>query len=131
MIEPGGSFSVCDDATVQQQERLPTADRDKLYAERTELNAKYSSATLISTPGKLEGGTKLTLDFVLRYHSPQKVLVVDPMIAPEEQIKEARAWLARERPLLLNIAGPRQSYSDQCGFDVCTEGLKIQSDIIK
>jgi hypothetical protein len=131
MLQPGGAFALCSESVQHEQELLPVDKRDKIYAERTELNAKYSSATLIINAGKLEGGTLFTLECVLRYHSPNKVLIIDPTRNPEEQIEQARTWIEREKPLFLNVAGPRQSYSAQCGVDVFNESLKILRAVLR
>jgi hypothetical protein len=130
MLQPHGAFSLCDDITIREQEQLPVESRNKLYAERTELNAKHSSATLIINPGPLEGGTLLTVECVLRHHQPGKVFIIDPTREVERQILEAREWIIREKPLFLNIAGPRQSYSGEAGIDVFEESLKTLQRVL-
>lgn len=124
MLQPHGPFTVCDEDTARAEENLPVGRRNRIYAERTELNAKYSSATLIINPGQLEGGTLLTVECVLRHHKPNHVFIIDPTREPERQIQEAREWISREKPLFLNIAGPRQSHSSQAGIDVFEESLR-------
>jgi hypothetical protein len=124
MLQPQGLFTLCDETTVRDQEKLPVGQRNKIYAERTELNAKYATATLIINPGQLEGGTLLTMECVLRHHKPSQVFIIDPTREPERQIREARDWISRVKPLFLNIAGPRQSHSSQAGIDVFEESLK-------
>ena len=129
-LQPHGAFCLCDEATVLEQEKLPVARRDKIYAERTHLNAQYSSATLIINPGKLDGGTLFTVACVLRHHQPRKVFIIDPSREYERQVREARQWIERESPLLLNIAGPRQSSSQISGIDVFGESLKTLRDVL-
>ncbi|MEY4668715.1 MAG: hypothetical protein RL518_1414 [Pseudomonadota bacterium] len=124
MREPQAPFSLCDEGTIQEQQGLPVEKRLRFYAERTELNAKYSSATLIINPEKLEGGTLLTLESALKYHPADKVFVIEQGSERERHIAEARLWLRRERPLLLNIAGPRQSEHERAGVDIFAESLK-------
>ena len=130
MLQPQGLYSLCDAETVREQEKLPVGQRSKIYAERTELNAKHSSATLIINPGPLEGGTLLTVECVLRHHQSSKVFIIDPTREPERQVKEAREWIRREKPLFLNIAGPRQSDSSQAGVDVFEVSLKTLRDVL-
>jgi hypothetical protein len=130
MLQPQGLFTLCDETTIGDQEKLPVGQRNKIYAERTELNAKYSSATLIINPGQLEGGTLLTVECVLRHHQPNQVFIIDPTREPERQIREAREWIRREKPLFLNIAGPRQSHSLDAGIDVFEESLKTLRGVL-
>lgn len=130
MLQPNSRYTLCDAETVREQEKLPVGQRSKIYAERTELNAKYSSATLIINPGALEGGTLLTVECVLRHHQPSKVFIIDPTRESDRQMKEAREWIRREQPLFLNIAGPRQSHSSQAGLDVFEVSLKTLRGVL-
>ncbi len=80
------------------------------YPARTELNVVDSDATLIVHRGPLDGGTKLTLDLCRRHRKPVCVVALD-RLGPEEAEAEIRAFLERERPRVLNVAGPRESKS--------------------
>ena len=74
-------------------------------AERTRLNVRDSDATLVLAPSPLSGGTALTVRLAEARGRP--VRVVDP--AGEGPEASAR-WLAGlGRPLVLNVAGPRES----------------------
>ena len=90
----------------------PIADRYPLvetasasYGERTRLNVRDSDATLILNQGKLEGGTRLTLDLAQRAGRPVRVVDLDnppeiPMLAE---------WIRERGIRTLNVAGPRES----------------------
>lgn len=73
--------------------------------ERTKLNVRDSDATLIIARGPLTGGTGRTCDLAQALGRP--CLVVDLAGAPDPGA--AADWLARERPRVLNVAGPRES----------------------
>jgi hypothetical protein len=59
---------------------------------------------LILFEKELKGGTKLTQRFCRRHNKPHLVVRIDRP-SPDE----VRQWLAREKPVTLNIAGPRES----------------------
>jgi predicted Rossmann fold nucleotide-binding protein DprA/Smf involved in DNA uptake len=76
------------------------------YAERTELNAQHSDATLIVSHGKLTGGSRLTKKFAAKYRKP--FLHIDFSESTiEEAARKTRKWLASIKCGRLNIAGPR------------------------
>lgn len=74
-------------------------------AERTAWNILDTDATLILAPGLLAGGTALTAEIATRRGRP--LLVVDPRRGDPAEVRE---WLrSLPGPVLLNIAGPRES----------------------
>lgn len=76
------------------------------YLKRTEWNVRDSDATLIFTDTiPLTGGTKRTLDFVLKYERSHLVVAMNQPNA----VEELRQWFATFRPAVLNVAGPRES----------------------
>ena len=84
------------------------------YADRTEQNVQDSDATLILAPGRLAGGTRLTLDCCNRLARPH--LVVQLPYAYETDDAEFEHALSRGLASLekiggrtLNVAGPRAS----------------------
>lgn len=78
------------------------------YVTRTRLNVRDSDATLIiATPGPLNGGTLLTLNTCVREGKPVRVVSCDRLQAPV--VATVQEWLVRNRVLVLNIAGPRES----------------------
>jgi hypothetical protein len=79
-----------------------TPSRD--YAERTEWNVRDSDGTLILTRGAPQGGTALTLEIAQRLGRP--ALVLDLAMQDPGAVRD---WLVRERILVLNVAGPRES----------------------
>ena len=77
------------------------------YAVRTELNVRHSDATLILRRGPLSGGTQLTLGLCRKHRKPVCVAALG-----DGGIETAvRDFLAREKPAVLNVAGPRESSS--------------------
>jgi hypothetical protein len=75
------------------------------YAVRTALNVRDSDATLILAIGALSGGTALTRRLAEAQGRPCRVVDLDAPPADDA----VRAWLARERVRVLNVAGPRES----------------------
>ena len=75
------------------------------YPQRTEWNVRDSDATLVLHRGRRRGGTALTLRLARAQGRP--ALAVDLAAAPSAE--EVREWIARERILRLNVAGPRES----------------------
>lgn len=78
------------------------------YAARTELNVLRSDATLLLYRGELSGGTLLTLELCRRHGRPVEAVALD-RLGPGKAEAAARAFLERERPAVLNVAGPRES----------------------
>lgn len=91
-------------------------------AVRTEWNVRDAGATLIFGHGPLSGGTALTLIYAERLDKPS--LYVD-MEQQEEATAaaEIRVWLARIRPVTLNVAGPRAS-NDPLIYDAVLRVLR-------
>jgi hypothetical protein len=75
------------------------------YPERTEWNVRDSDGTLVLHRGPLRGGTALTVRLARRQGRP--ALTVDLSAAP--RVEPVREWIARERIVKLNVAGPRES----------------------
>jgi len=87
-----------------------------IYAERTEKNVFDADGTLIIARGKLRGGTAYTRDMAVKHGRPW--LHVDLRQTPAFRAAlEIRQWIATQRIMVLNVAGPRASkdpriYSD-------------------
>src|SRR6187401_2243386 len=79
----------------------------KNYAQRTERNLMQADGTLILYRGELSGGTYLT--FQLCKRSARPLLLVD--LARGYDAAVIRRWLADQRIVTLNVAGPRESMS--------------------
>jgi len=77
------------------------------YRERTEQNVIDGHATLILCRGPVQGGTALTRRFARQYQRPYLVAV----LGDEAHIEKVREWLARIAPVVLNVAGPRESHA--------------------
>ena len=76
------------------------------YIQRTEWNVRDSDGTLIVNRGRLDGGTLLTAELALgRYRKPLLIVQLGRRIRAER----FRAWRARHRVGVLNVAGPRES----------------------
>jgi hypothetical protein len=77
------------------------------YSQRTKRNVADSDATLILNTGALSGGSLLTKRFALKLGKPSWVLQIDA--ERFDAWDDTLAWLADERPLVLNIAGPGET----------------------
>ncbi len=76
------------------------------YGQRTEWNVRDSDATLIINRGRLDGGTLATARYARQAHAkPLYIVEIGRRIRRER----FRAWLARHRVRVLNVAGPRES----------------------
>jgi len=79
-----------------------------VYAERTEKNVLDADGTLIIARGKLCGGTAYTRDMAVKHGRPW--LHVDLRQTPAFRAALAiREWIATQRIMVLNVAGPRAS----------------------
>lgn len=82
--------------------------RAKNPVKRTELNVKYSDATLILSHGNLTGGSKKTLQLAEKHLKP--FLHIDfNKTSLEKAILQTRNWLEQINCQELNIAGARAS----------------------
>lgn len=87
------------------------------YPPRTEQNIKESAATLILSTGKLRGGTALTKKLVTKHEKPYLVVDISNALLEGDAgvhgahvcAEEIKRWLQETRPLVLNVAGPRES----------------------
>jgi hypothetical protein len=79
-----------------------------VYAERTEKNVLDADGTLIIARGKLCGGTAYTREMAAKHGRPW--LHVDLRQTPAFRAALAiRQWIATQRIMVLNVAGPRAS----------------------
>lgn len=86
--------------------RYPLTESDSpRYDVRTEQNIIDSDGTLIITGGRLEGGTRLTLELALQKNRPCRVIDLRQPLELEQVID----WLDALEISTLNIAGPRES----------------------
>jgi hypothetical protein len=77
------------------------------YDVRTRYNVRDSDATLILHRGTLRGGTRLTRDYCRQRGKPYLVV---PLGKARQHVARVRRWLAQQRVLVLNVAGPRESH---------------------
>jgi len=75
------------------------------YRQRPKLNVLDSDATLIINTGTLDGGTALTLKLCQAAGKPHLVCQLD---SGDVAISLATQWLEEIRPVVLNVAGPRE-----------------------
>lgn len=79
-------------------------------AERTRLNVEAADATLIIRTDARSDGTDLTAE--IAKDLGKKLKIIDVSSGPTlDHCAEIRAWLSKERPSVLNVAGPRESES--------------------
>jgi len=82
--------------------------KTNVYAARTRRNVLDADATLILCPGPPEGGTALTERLARAHDKPVLVVDIDRETVPSA-IKLIRAWIRDNDPIVLNVAGPRES----------------------
>ncbi|MFW6151355.1 MAG: putative molybdenum carrier protein [Verrucomicrobiota bacterium] len=105
-VEHGGwcpAGRLAEDGIIPQRYALretPSSD----YSQRTSWNVRDSDATLILTKGRLRGGSAYTRQCAIAMARPCLVVDID---LPEAR-GEIEKWL-EQAPLVLNIAGPRES----------------------
>jgi glyoxylase-like metal-dependent hydrolase (beta-lactamase superfamily II) len=78
------------------------------YERRTQLNVRDSDATVVLSFGLPAGGSALTLQIARSLGRPHLHLDLDHL-GIDEAVERLRDWLARTRPRVLNVAGPRAS----------------------
>ncbi len=105
-IEHGGwcpKDRMSEDGTIPSRyELIEIRERD--YRVRTEKNVVESDATLILIESQLRSGTALTRRFCIEHDVI--FLVVNITRETPDRIAE---WLSETKPLILNVAGPRES----------------------
>lgn len=79
------------------------------YEERTEWNIRDADATLVILFGEASGGTAYTIDVAKRIGKPLFIISADDNDAVEKVV----LWIRTNRFKLLNVAGPRASFSPQ------------------
>lgn len=89
------------------------------YSERTKQNIIDSDATLIIVPKlplpiEITDGTLLTIEICKKLN--KLYLVIDVTIDDENSINDIKAWIVDNNIKLLNIAGPRESQSNNIYF---------------
>jgi len=95
-----------EDGVIPAKYPLTPADSED-RSERTALNVKSASATLILHDGTESPGTQFTEELARSGGKPCLVASLDhPRV-----IKSIRFWLDRTKPEILNVAGPRTSES--------------------
>ena len=77
------------------------------YEVRTRLNVRDSDATAIITDGSASPGTELTMEVAAEFGRPCGLFEIDEGI--ESCAEALGTWLDEVRPLVLNVAGPRES----------------------
>ena len=93
------------------------------YAKRTEQNVIDSDGTLITSHGKLAGGSALTRQLTKKHQRPW--LHIDfNKVSMQESAKQIKNWVDGNEIKTLNIAGPRAS-KDSRIYRKTLEVLKI------
>jgi len=103
---PGGRLA--EDGVIPERYPNLVEAESACPAVRTELNVRDSDATVIFSHGAPTGGTALTESLVHRYGRLLLLLDLSTMTGIDASIR-LREWLARHRPLVLNVAGARDS----------------------
>jgi hypothetical protein len=115
-----------EDGSIPERYPMIELDSPESYY-RTEKNVLESDGTLVLNKGEISEGTKLTLEFAVKYGKPRLVIQLDDAstTSPADLIR----WLDGQYINVLNIAGPRESklpqgiYSD--AFSYLTEVFSL------
>jgi len=91
------------------------------FRERTLQNIKDSDGTVIIYPGKLQGGTKQTVQFCVAQKRPH-LLIDASRVSATEAAKLITDFVRTHQIDILNIAGPRQSEWTE-GYDYASRAL--------
>lgn len=78
------------------------------YSIRTEKNVVDADATLIFTYSNVGSGSRLTIRLAKKNKKPYLYINLEKK-TDAEAIEEVSVWLARKKPIVLNIAGSRES----------------------
>ena len=78
------------------------------YPARTKKNVETSDATLVLVTGKVEGGTKLTVEHANACAKPCLVVNLDAQ-DEDTAVQMIVQWIAEQKIAILNVAGPRES----------------------
>jgi len=112
-LDYGGSVPngrMAEDGPIDQSYRLLTEMPHGTYRDRTEKNIEDADATLIFTKGKRTNGTAHTITYAQKSLKP--ILVIDLVDTSfESVVRKVEEWLESIHPLVLNVAGPRESKS--------------------
>lgn len=99
---------MAEDGEISQKYPNLLETRAKNPAKRTELNVKYSDATLILSHGNLTGGSKKTLQLAEKHLKPVLHIDFDKM-SLKDAVLRTKDWLSKINCEELNIAGARAS----------------------
>ncbi len=79
------------------------------YRSRTEKNVADADATLVITIGKPTEGTAYTLQCARKHHKQSLTIDLGKGEEATDPADVIRAWILKNRPSILNVAGPRES----------------------
>lgn len=130
MLEVDDRYGVLSAEQITEQLRRAPYARYEMYAERTRLNARFSDATLILTPGPLADGNLLTYQAAVEHVGASRVFVIDLTHSLLEQTQQARQWLRQHPALFLNVAGSRETSYETCGFSPYERGAQVCRDVL-
>lgn len=115
LLEPDDRFSTLHpDEVKQQTERCAPYARRLLLREADELNAQYSCAVVIMSPGDLVASNAVDIDRLRIFRERTNTHVCDFTGNPAQQGEELAHFLSIRKPLFLNVVGPRESLSETC-----------------
>ena len=108
---------IAEDGTIPAKYPMIELESPDTYY-RTEQNVIKSDGTLILNKGPLSEGTKLTVDFTVKYGKPCLIVQLEKPIDPVHVTR----WIREQFISVLNIAGPRESklpegiYNEACTY---------------
>ncbi len=110
-IQYGGSIPSgrrTEDGHLPMKYQGMTETKSRHYQVRTEKNVMDADATLLFTGRKVGSGSALTRKAAERHHKPFLHINLDKK-TDDEIIGEVRLWLEDINPVILNIAGSRET----------------------
>ncbi len=110
-IEYGGSIPKgrrTEDGTLSEKYNKIIELETTSYPVRTEKNVVDSDATLIFTYNKIGSGSALTIKLAKKCNKPFLHINIEN-ISDMEAAKKVSQWLNKVKPLVLNLAGSRES----------------------
>lgn len=99
---------VAEDGIIPSQYKLIETP-SSCYEQRTEWNIRDADATLVVLFGEASGGTAYTIDVAKRMGKPLFIISADDNHAVEKVV----SWIRVNCLKVLNVAGPRASFSPQ------------------
>jgi hypothetical protein len=115
LLEPDDRFATLHpDEVKQQNERCSPYARRLLLREADELNARYSCAMVIMSPGDLVSSNVIDIDRLKIFRERTNTHVCDFTGDSARQAEDLTHFLSIRKPWFLNVVGPKESLYETC-----------------